>query len=308
MKHRLILAEKYASEFLEKFIKKIKNKKILIRLKNRFPLLTLNLVIKPLGHFRYRNEARLFYGKKVKSLTSQKSILFFTVHKCASTLVVKIIRELSEKMNIIPIDLDGFIITHENNNEAVFEDDNFLKQIFVSEGFYYGALRYFRRVPNINNYNIFLMLRDPRDVLTSMYFSMAYSHTIFDKKMINYRQSVRDMSIDEFVLFNMGGYNKKYNEYINELMGKENVLFLKYEQMVTDFPTWLNEMSSSLGIYDEEIIDRLIDENSFQKKKEDIHSHVRNIHPGDHKIKLKAETIEILNKEFASVLKALDYK
>ena len=67
-------------------------------------------------------------------------------------------------------------------------------------------------------------------------------------------------------------------------------------------------MSLSLGIYDEKIVDELIKSNSFQNKKEDIHSHIRNIYPGDHKRKLKPETIEILNEEFESVLKILDYK
>ncbi|MFT7073464.1 MAG: hypothetical protein ACJAX3_002461 [Patiriisocius sp.] len=293
---------------LEEIIKKIKKNNFLVWFKNNFPLLTLNLIIKPLGYFRYRSEARLFSGKKVKSLTSQQSLLFFTVHKCASTLVVKIIRELSEKKEIIPIDLDGFIITHKNNNKKVFEDNKFLNQVFISKGFYYGALRYFRKVPSINEYRVFLMLRDPRDVLTSMYFSMAYSHTVLDKKMISSRESTRDLSIDEFVLSIMDSYKKKYNEYISELLGKENVLFLKYEQMVNDFPTWLNTMSLSLGIYDEKIVDELIKSNSFQNKKEDIHSHIRNIYPGDHKRKLKPETIEILNEEFESVLKILDYK
>lgn len=292
---------------IETIIKKVKKNKQLNRLKNKYPMLVLNWVIKPLGRLRFKNEARLYQGKQVVTAANSPSILFFTVHKCASTLVVKIIRELSIKKNIVPIDIDGYIITHQNNDKSVFQQLPFLQKIFKPTGFYYGALRYFRRVPDMDKYKTFLMLRDPRDVITSMYFSIAYSHTVFDEKMIERRAKAQETPIDEFVLRVLPDYKKRYEDYIHEVLNKENVLFLKYEDMVSDFPSWLSKMSNGLGIYDEGTVQRIIKENDFSSRKEDKHSHIRNVQPGDHLNKLKPRTIQKLNEEFQDILTALNY-
>ena len=292
---------------IEAFIKRIKKNKRLNRIKNRFPMLALNGVIKPLGRFRFKYETKLYEGQDVKTMSDQSSILFFTVHKCASTLVVKIIKEFSLKKRIIPVDLDSYIITFKNNDKSVFEDSSFQNKVFRDKGFYYGAMRYFRTIPKMEKYKTFLMLRDPRDVITSMYFSLAYSHTVFNEELLIKRDEVQNKTIDEFVLESIPKFKSRYNNYINGVLNKENTLFLKYEEMVSDFPEWLIKMTKWLDIYDVELVEKFTKEISFSPRKEDKHSHIRNIQPGDHLNKLKQSTIDILNKELHEVLIALEY-
>jgi hypothetical protein len=45
----------------------------------------------------------------------------------------------------------------------------------------------------------------------------------------------------------------------------------------------------------------------FKVSSEDIYKHKRQVTPGDHKRKLKPETIDILNQKTAEVLKLYDY-
>jgi hypothetical protein len=292
---------------LETIIKKIKKNKRLNRIKNKYPMLALNWIIKPLGQLRFKTEAKLYNGKEVASNVDSPSILFFTTHKCASTLIVKIIRELCLRHKVVPVDIDGYIITHTNNDKSVFNDKSFMKRVFKPKGFYYGAMRYFRTIPDMEKYKTFLMLRDPRDVITSMYFSIAFSHTVFNDKLVEKRKATQEKTIDEFVLESIPQWKKRYEDYINNVLNSDNTLFLKYEQMVADFPSFLNKMSKWLGVYDEAIINRLVKEISFESRKEDKHSHVRNVQPGDHLNKLKPETIEVLNTELKDVLTTLKY-
>lgn len=292
---------------LETIIKKVKKNKILNRIKNKYPMLALNLVIKPLGRFRFKTEANLYNGKAVPTTVDSSSILFFTTHKCASTLIVKILRELCLKHKIVPVDIDGYIITHTNNDKSVFKDKGFMKRVFHPKGYYYGALRYFRLIPDMEKYKIFLMLRDPRDVITSMYFSIAFSHTVFNDDLIEKRRETQEKTIDDFVLESIPSFKKRYEEYIDNILNMNNTLFLKYEQMVSDFPLFLKKMSKGLDVYDETIINRLVNEISFESRKEDKYSHVRNVKPGDHLNKLKPTTIDVLNRELKDVLKTLKY-
>lgn len=47
--------------------------------------------------------------------------------------------------------------------------------------------------------------------------------------------------------------------------------------------------------------------NEFEISKENVYAHKRQVSAGDHKRKLKAETINKLNKEFKEILNLLNY-
>jgi len=150
------------------------------------------------------------------------------------------------------------------------------------------------------------MLRDPRDVLTSFYFSVAYSHYIPESRntgMQSHRKKTREKTIDDFVIEQSQGFKTTYETYAKCLFGKNNVLFMSYEDMVTDFPTWLSEVFKYLQIKpSEQLINKLIDGAQFEVE-ENIYSHKRQVKPGDHRKKLQVNTIKQLNLELQDVLK-----
>ena len=156
------------------------------------------------------------------------------------------------------------------------------------------------------------MLRDPRDVLTSMYFSVGYSHIIPAAQQdvaLTAREETLQQTIDEFVIIEMPKLLKKYNDYCQKLMPKSNVLLVKYEDMVTDFNSWLDTLVNFLKFdVNPKIVNKIIDQANFTVPKEDIYSHKRQVTPGDHKRKLAPETIERLNFEFGEVLDLLGYE
>ena len=92
------------------------------------------------------------------------------------------------------------------------------------------------------------------------------------------------------------------------LLPKENVRLFRYEDMISDFETWLSDLVKHCHLpYNKTLIQKMVNETSFNVKGEDIYSHKRNVKAGDHRNKLKPETIAELNKLFRNELEVLGY-
>jgi hypothetical protein len=99
-----------------------------------------------------------------------------------------------------------------------------------------------------------------------------------------------------------------YADYCHEVLGRANVLVVKYEHMVRDFPAWLDQILQFWGLPKRtRTVAWLLRKADFTVSREDPNSHKRQVQPGDHRRKLKPETIRLLDEIFADVLDALDY-
>ena len=65
---------------------------------------------------------------------------------------------------------------------------------------------WWRGIANFEKYRVVLMIRDPRDVLVSRYYSLGYSHTPPSKHSDKYgdflkeRKRIRQITVDEYVV------------------------------------------------------------------------------------------------------------
>jgi hypothetical protein len=158
---------------------------------------------------------------------------------------------------------------------------------------------------------VLLVVRDPRDVLTSLYYSSAFSHAVpdgpFRESMLQHRQQTLRLSIDEFVREQAPSFAARYAAYLR-MTAAADVYVARYEELVTDPHRWLGGV---LDYLDAQVPRRfaraLIRPRDFQIKHEDPQAHVRQIKPGDHARKLRPETIAWLNREFAAVLSSFGY-
>jgi len=245
------------------------------------------------------------------------SFFFFTINKSASSFVTRVLQGLSSFAKIDYINLEKYYFHGGEIGNKWHEDgysgDGKFKNIFENGGYFFGPFR--RNWPKIDlkDNRIILLLRDPRDVLTSLYFSILYSHQIpktGDSRefMIHERESATKSNIDDYVLDSAHYYNGLYKYYCDNILGNENVLFLKYEDMVQDFGGFIARITNFLGysITDNEL-KALLKMGDFSVDSEDIYSHKRQVTPGDHRRKLKNKTIVDLNKIFSDVLEKLNY-
>lgn len=275
---------------------------------NRFAKL-----IKEAKKAKYFNEIALL-NRQSESEHTHCSIIFYTTFKCASVYVTNILRKLVKDAGMISINLNGYAWETGESKEKLRIKTAFDPKIFKTLGYFYGCFREFHewQIPNLDQFKIILMLRDPRDVLTSLYFSHAYSHAIpllNQEELLALREKALSMTIDEYVMENIPKYVKIYQEYCQNLLGKPNVLFITYEKMVTDFDAWLDSIIEFLELQvSREIISQIKKEADFTVKEENVYAHKRQVLPGEHQRKLKPETIEILNANFSEIIDLLGYQ
>jgi hypothetical protein len=192
------------------------------------------------------------------------------------------------------------------------------RHVFKSAGYVYGPFGgMVEGIPEMEHYRILLVLRDPRDVLTSGFFSMGHSHrmppTMSDKhaQFRELRSHARGTSIDHYVICESPHVKANYQRYIDRLLepGYE-VALLKYEDMILDFPKWLNQLEIACEFEtSSRLRERLVNEaQRAASRKERIDSHARQRIPGDHRRKLRAETVSELNERFADILDRLEYE
>ncbi len=184
--------------------------------------------------------------------------------------------------------------------------------------------------PNtLSEYSIVLHLRDPRDVLTSFFFYHAYSHLKRDPGFHLDNAPVKpwkDMEIDRFVLDKLPIFKTRYQLLISILLGRNNVKFIKYEDMISNYSEWLEnflaafshleipsaqtlkstQLNNSIAGIHQNLFEKYVDEFTAPIH-ENVYRHKRQLKPGDHKRKLQTSTIKRLNDELSNILKLLSY-
>jgi Sulfotransferase domain len=261
-----------------------------------------------------------------KSRKLDKNVIVFTTHKAGSMVLHRVLRDICEKNNIA-----YYSPNQSGANKMPFD------RIFNGEDFiaarhgYFGPLRFFVPSAALESANIIVHLRDPRDVLTSMFFSYCFMHPGDIEANTGYRKEVAEAGIDKFVLdmsdenftrytgdygtgspYNryIGNIQDRYITYLREVIRKPNAVVISYEEMVLDFRSWLRKFLTAFKLADaDETYEFVADRHAETVKPtgEDNWSHKRKVTPGDYKEKLRPETISKLNLRFSKVLDALGY-
>lgn len=254
----------------------------------------------------FKDEFLLLKGLKPDSTSKQQSILFFTVHKSASTFIKNTVIDLLAHEKLTVVNFSGYL--SRKNQEATYNNPDKMNKLLKVKGFFYGAFRAYYNFPGMDRFKILLVLRDPRDVLNSYYFSTLYNHPLGRKEVFEERNQYVGMDIDTFVIQKAPEFKKKYNDFCTNLLHRPNVVLLRYEEMIADFSPWLNKLSDFLELqHNDDVKKAIIQKTSFKVKKEDKNSFIRSIKAKDYKDKLKPETIAQLNVIFEHELLQLGY-
>ena len=262
----------------------------------------------------YRNE-KLFVKGFEKAKSSDKTVLFFTVHKCASVYVESILKILAKDEGLIHLNLENYFTEVGQPVQNPEVESRNIGQLFRRNGYLYGPFRIPHRwsIPSFEEYKVLLMLRDPRDVLTSLYFSRAYSHSLatsqVSKFQIKQREEALSKSIDQWVLDTALEYVRRYQFYCDNFLSHPNVFFVRYEDMVASFDIWLENVVDFLEFDDvkSKTLQKILNDSDFEVGAENIYSHKRQVQPGDHLRKLQPETINKLNILFGDLLNKFGY-
>lgn len=258
-----------------------------------------------LKQFFFGTEQRLLRGKTVSS-RNDPSFVFFTVHKAASSLLSMRLGPVFRENGYTVADLSSYFAkTGIEKRTAFINDPAALQKVFSQKGVFHVAFRFPIAIPCFKELKILLVLRDPRDVLVSHYFSTRYSHPVMNAEISALKDKAEEMSIDDYVINLAPVFKKRFEDY-RSWIGQPNVLFWKYEDLIEAPSRFEAEFKTFSGIKFSE--GSIVSAADFVQEKEDPFSHKRFVHAGDHRNKLKQETIAFLTDEFREVLEKLEYQ
>lgn len=236
-----------------------------------------------------------------------ESIVFFSLHRSGSTFLHRILRDLAETQRYRTINLERYWTLRGRPLDEAFSDEELLGEVIHPRGYYYGPFRRWRKLPGLDHLRVLLSLRDPRDVLTSQYFSLTRSHRMLSARHYDRRREARRQEIDAFVRSEAEAWAQKYFDYFDHLPNRDNVLMVRYEDLTERFRETLRAAAGHLGLPTGGTVwEETVPEVDFSVS-EDADRHKRQVAWGDHRKKLRRSTVQELNRRFEPILDRLDY-
>lgn len=138
----------------------------------------------------------------------------------------------------------------------------------------------------------FFILRDLRDTLVSLYFSLKYSHKVVSQNVGKQKSNLQNLDVEEGLLYLIENGLKVQNDiqlsWVNQ---KNDIKVYRYEDLITDQESVFRDMFDYCEIdCDDEEFRQIIRSNSFENMSggrkrgtEDIHNHQRKGISGDWK-------------------------
>jgi hypothetical protein len=167
----------------------------------------------------------------------------------------------------------------------------------------------------LEGFRVILMVRDPRDLLVSEYFSIAFSHMLPPdrekrREFAARRRFALEGGVDAYVLRYCDRTRTTFERYATTLLGRPNVYFTKYESMIASFEPWLRSLLTFCELEPgTELMQALLAEGSTPVPLHEMtRTHRRQVSSGEYLRKLKDETVERLNEELAGVLAEFGYR
>jgi hypothetical protein len=243
------------------------------------------------------------------------SIIHFTLDKAASQYTRAILSRCAAANGLVPVGMNAYAFDTNQPylHELTAEQMREYQHVFRPRGYLYTAFGgMVEGIPDLAKFILILMVRDPRDVLVSEYFSMAYSHAAPDVRSRKYqnfleeRAGARNTPIDDWVLAKSDHLLQILRRYARLLVEYPHTYLTTYRKMTTDFGQWLDGLLGACRLPIEDgLRQQLIDaQDRLRPSEERLDRHVRKGQPGDFRQKLAPETIDQLTATFAGTFEA----
>lgn len=248
---------------------------------------------------------------------NQKSFFAVGLHKAGSSLLTDLFGSLAAGYRYVPYNLHQALYDLGLHAQDVVIPSGGVFQPF---GIAYTGFRGWpvtHSLPDWSKHRVVHLVRDPRDVMVSLYYSVAKSHispalnantASLTKQFRDNRDAALSLGIDGFAL---AWANKVYREYTEtfDILRPATPRIWRYEDVIFNKVAWVREMLRYLGMEPppDHVLEQIIRPLDVLPKSEDPGRHIRQVKPGDHRAKLAGATIEKLSETFALILSRHGY-
>ena len=261
-------------------------------------------------------DGRDFIVRMESAENAQPSFFILGLAKAGSTLFNRVMKPIGEAAGYSYFSLRTTLVELGIPPEEV--DYEASDPLFVPQGYCYGGFRGLpgdMEIPAFGKSRSVLLVRDPRDMLTSLYFSVAFSHrpppveqgSVTAENFIAQRQAALGSTIDEYVL----QYAPIVLRGFQTLGRKTDALSPKtyrYEDVIFDKQAWIEDVLNYLDLLvPERLVEKIVRRNDVVPSVEASGEHIRRVTPGDHREKLAPQTISQLNEILDPVLARYGY-
>jgi hypothetical protein len=270
-----------------------------------------------LAQFTYQNGNETAVGTielPIPSRSDFESVYCFAFPKSGSVLVNDIARSLVADSNICAFDFPAELYNKGIDSASVVCD---FDELFPRTGFFFGG---FREKPRwmlganaVLQAKKILVVRDPRDMLVSLYYSVKFSHGFQRRGTPQFNTLIGKMISDSSA--DIDDYCLKYSFFLNmilfnmsDILDNENTIVIRYEDFVYNKVVLVDNICRwlSLNVSSKRIGEILVPHEVFPTTDKPL-DHIRQVHPGDHVRKLKSKTISALNSVLGEFLERYNY-
>ena len=253
------------------------------------------------------------------NLTKPRSVIFFTTHKCASTFVSgRPFRAIFSGSQYKLIDYANAIWTSGKRLDLQGRHEEFLSnaysELYSMHGAIYAPQRRHLDFPGRELFRHIFFLRDPRDILISSYYSVAFTHPVpyrseSRKRMAQSRATAREQEIDDYVMGQAETWLKPlFEQYILLRESAEDSLYLKYDFFVENTAEFVRELCNFLHLNPDSKAVKLLIDQATPVQKTEVMRHKRSGRSGQYIEKLRPDTVNALNDMLANVLDYWEFR
>lgn len=185
----------------------------------------------------------------MSSRSDREVLAFYGHHRCGSSWISALLEAACSKLGL------RFRQVYDHR---MFGDDlpGFVARESVDVLVYMNAD--WTHAKTLKQQRAFHVIRDPRDVLVSAYYSHRYSHpTDYWTELIEHRDVLEDLTLDDGLLAEVDCRRLQFREMSEWDYEAEGVLELRFEELVATPEAVLSGAFAHLGLVDKEASGRL---------------------------------------------------
>lgn len=241
------------------------------------------------------------------------SLFIIAGHKTGSVLLNKIVLDIGTAANLPVAEIE---VQMWRQGISTSDWPHEVYSILNRPGYIFSSFRSLQKLPDIPSFErsprIF-MVRDPRDVAVSFYFSMAKSHSLpksgsTRQSLENVREKAQRQDVNAFILGGGADNILRNIERFCSYKSHKNVEVYRYEDIIFEKRAWVRQILRDLSVEIDPIkANQIADSHDIRPEKENSDAHVRQVTPGNFKQHLSMEAISYLENRYASIFETFGY-